>query len=44
MKQVLLDTKDAARLIFYYLKMPSIKVEGIYKICVLLVIQVYKGY
>jgi len=44
MKQVLLDTHNAARLIFCYLKIPSIKVVGIYKIYVFLVLQVYKGY
>ena len=43
-KQVLLDTNDDARLIFCYMKMPSIKVVGIYKICVILVLYVYKGY
>ena len=43
-KRVLLDTNDDARLIFCYMKMPSIKVVGIYKICVILVLYVYKGY
>ena len=44
MKQVLLDTHNDARLIVCHFKMSSIKVVGIYKICVFLVLQVYKGY